>query len=200
MLTVSVPLNTTIVGGLVTRRELRIPSDLIFADFYSRMCANMDLNPGEASIGYKFHTDRAKDVPRELNNESEYQAMIQEMVRKILAARTRSPVLFLHNLVRPRFPMSRVVLMVCFVFLQRPATHTPASKRKRDNEPTDGEECRPRPSTTLDFTREYRELHSRLRCRLHGGRPCRVDPVTAEHDELNIYQLTLWARMIVRPA
>jgi len=100
VITVSVPLNSTIVGGLVTRRELRIPSDLIFADFYSRMCAQMDLNPDGASIGYKFHTDRMKDAPRQLSNESEYQAMMQEMVRRVLAARSRNPVLSLYNLVR----------------------------------------------------------------------------------------------------
>ena len=198
MVTVSVPLNTTIVGGLVTRRELRISSDLIFADFYSRMCANMDLDPSGASIGYKFHTDRAKDVPHQLNNESEYLAMMQEMVRKVLAARTRNPVLFLHNLVRSRL-LAWNIISFLFHFSQHPATHTPVSKWKRDDDPTDDKESRPCPSTTLDFTREYRELHSRLRCRLHGGRPCRVDPVTTEHDELNIYQLTLWAQMIVRP-
>lgn len=100
MITVSVPLNTTIVGGLITRRELRIPSDLIFADFFSRVCANMDLNPEEASIGYKYHNDRARDPPRQLSNENEYTAMMAEMVRKVLAARSRNPVLFLHNLVR----------------------------------------------------------------------------------------------------
>lgn len=101
MITVSVPLNTTIVGGLVTRRELRIPSDLIFADFYSRMCANMDLDPNNAFIGYKFHTDRVKDAPRQLSSELDYQPMMQEMVRRVLAARSRNPVLFLHNLVCP---------------------------------------------------------------------------------------------------
>jgi len=109
MVTISVPLNTTIVGGLVTRRELRIPSNLIFADFYSRMCVNMDLDPNEASIGYKFHTDRAKDVPRQLSNELEYLAMMQEMIRKVLAAQTRNPVLFLHNLVCPCLLVQNVV-------------------------------------------------------------------------------------------
>ena len=100
MITVSVPLNTVIVGGLVTRREFRIPSDLTFADFFSRVCANMDVQPEEALIGYKYHNDRAKDPPRQLKDESEYVVMMMEMVRKVLAARSRTPVLFLHNLVR----------------------------------------------------------------------------------------------------
>ena len=104
VITVLVPLNTTIVGGLVTRRELRIPSELIFADFFSRVCANMDLQPEDASIGYKYHNDRAKDPPRQLSDESEYTAMMAETVRKVLAARSRNPVLFLHNLVRYQLP------------------------------------------------------------------------------------------------
>lgn len=99
MITVSIPLNTTIVGGLITRRELRIPSDLVFADFFSRVCANMDVKPEDASIGYKYHNDRARDPPRQLSDESEYAAMMTEMVRKVLAARSRNPVLLLHNLV-----------------------------------------------------------------------------------------------------
>lgn len=103
VVTVSVPLNTTIVGGLITRRELRIPSDLIFADFYSRVCAAMDLDPNEATVGYKFNSDRVKDAPNQLNDESDYRAVMQEMVRRILAARTRNPVLMIHNLVCSNF-------------------------------------------------------------------------------------------------
>ena len=97
---VSILLNTAIVGGLITHRELRIPSDLTFADFFSRVCANMDIKPEDASIGYKYHNDRARDPPRQLGSEDEYVAMMGEMVRKVLAARSRNPVLFLHNLVR----------------------------------------------------------------------------------------------------
>jgi hypothetical protein len=102
MITVSILLNTVTIGGQVTRRELRIPSGLVFADFFSRVCANMDLKPEDASIGYKYHNDRARDAPRELNSEDEYKAMMAEMVRKVLAAQSRNTVLFLHNLVRYR--------------------------------------------------------------------------------------------------
>lgn len=99
-ITVSIPLNTGIVGGLVTRRELHLPSNLAFADFYSRICANMDIQPKDASVGYKYHNDKAKDPPRQLSDVNEYNAMMNEMVRKVLAARSKNPVLFLHNLVR----------------------------------------------------------------------------------------------------
>ena len=196
VVTVSIPLNTSVISSLVVRRELRVLSDLSFADFFSCMCVNMDLDLNEASIGYKFHMDRARDPPRELSNELEHLAMMQEMRCKILSARTKNPVLFLHNLVGTH-QSSRHNPLFLTAFLQHPATHSPSSKRKRDNDPNEDQGSRPCPSTTLDFTREYRELHSRLRCKLHGGRPCRIDPVTIEHNEVNIYQLTLWARMIV---
>jgi hypothetical protein len=99
MITVSIPLNTMAVGMPITRRELRIPSDLSFADFVSRVCANMDVKSEDTSIGYKYHNDRARDPPCQLGNEGEYAAMMAEMVRKVLVARSRDPVLFIHNLV-----------------------------------------------------------------------------------------------------
>ena len=123
--TISVPLNTAIVSGLITRRELRVPSDLVFGDFFSRVCANMNIDPNEAVIGYKFNTDWAKDPPRQLNNESDYQGMMQEMVRRILASRTRNPVLLLHNLVGLRDLVQNIEFLS---FIQCPATHTLVSK------------------------------------------------------------------------
>ena len=156
----------------------------------------MDLNATKASIGYKFHTDCAKDPPCQLSNELEYLVMMEEMVHKTLAAQTQNPVLPLHNLVCPSFFLWRVMCSDS-TSMQHPATHTPVSKHKWDDEPTNNIEFHPHPPTTLDFTHEFRELQSRLHCRLHGGCPCHIDPVTAEHNELNIYQLTLWAWMIV---
>lgn len=60
----------------------------------------MDLRSEDALIGYKYHTNRAKDPARQLDNESEYVVMMVEMVRKVLTAQSRNPVLLLHNLVR----------------------------------------------------------------------------------------------------
>lgn len=130
VVTVSIPLNTNIVGGLVTRRELRVPSDLVFTDFFSRMCANMDLDPNEALIGYKFPTDRVKDVPRELGNVSEYSAMMQEMRRRILSARTRNPVLFLHNLVSACLLSSYLLGLTAFYSALQSIPHRPNESEK----------------------------------------------------------------------
>jgi len=39
-----------------------------FEDFFSRICAKMDLDPKEAELGYKYHTDWARDPPHQLSN------------------------------------------------------------------------------------------------------------------------------------
>jgi hypothetical protein len=88
----------------------------------------MDIGPKGASIGYKFHTDHMKDPPHQLTDESEYSAMMQEMVWKVLAVRTRNPVLLLHNLVGHCHLVRNVVFL--YIFSQCPVTHTPLSKRK----------------------------------------------------------------------
>lgn len=41
------------------------------------------------------------------------------------------------------------------------------------------------------------ELLSEVSCKLHEGRLCRVDPTTTQHHKLNIYEVALWAQMIV---
>ena len=98
-ITVSLPLNTAIVGEQVTHWELHLPSDLMFADFFSRVCVIMDIKLHNTSHGYKYHNDRAKDPPCQLSNGDEYDGMMKEMVQKVLAAQSKNLVLFLHNLV-----------------------------------------------------------------------------------------------------
>lgn len=40
----------------------------------------MDIKPEEASIGFKYHNDQVRDPPCQLSNESDYEAMMTEMV------------------------------------------------------------------------------------------------------------------------
>ena len=44
-ISLTIPLNTGIIGGIVTQTPLRLPVDLAFNDFYLRVCARMDLEP-----------------------------------------------------------------------------------------------------------------------------------------------------------
>jgi hypothetical protein len=68
---VSIPINTGVVRGTVSRVTIPLALDISFEDFFSRVCACMDLDPLEASLGYKFHTDRAQDAPHQLSNEEQ---------------------------------------------------------------------------------------------------------------------------------
>jgi hypothetical protein len=68
----SIPLNTNVVGGIVTYIPLRLPSNLPFEDFFSRICARMDLEPLDAELGYRFEGDRAQDPTFRLANNEDW--------------------------------------------------------------------------------------------------------------------------------
>ncbi|KAG1905524.1 uncharacterized protein F5891DRAFT_1183466 [Suillus fuscotomentosus] len=55
---ISVPLNTGVVGERISHVQIHLPVDIPFEDFFSRICAKMDLDPANAELGYKFHNDR----------------------------------------------------------------------------------------------------------------------------------------------
>lgn len=98
-ITVSIPQNTTVVGGVVSRTTLRLPTDLTFADFYSRVCARMDLDPQSARIGYKLSGDRVRDASNQLFNAVDYRLAVEKVLEKARRARHRDVVLELFNLV-----------------------------------------------------------------------------------------------------
>ncbi|KAI6140852.1 hypothetical protein BKA82DRAFT_4362785 [Pisolithus tinctorius] len=56
-ISVSVPLNTGVIGGTVSHVQLHFATDIGFDDFFSHICAKMDLDLKEAELGYKYHTD-----------------------------------------------------------------------------------------------------------------------------------------------
>ena len=96
-ITLSIPLNTTVVGAVVTRIHLRLPTNLSLEDFLSRVCARMDLDPVAANIGYRFLHDPAAIFC--LDSEEELQNAMRRGVEKIRRARTREVVMEIHNLV-----------------------------------------------------------------------------------------------------
>ena len=103
-ITLSIPLNTTVVGAVVTRIHLRLPTDLLLEDFLSRVCAWMDLDPAAANIGYRFLHDPAAIF--RLDSEEELQNAMRRGVEKIRRARTCEVVMEIHNLVRCSLPIS----------------------------------------------------------------------------------------------
>lgn len=96
---VSIPLNTAVVGGAVTRVTLRLPTDLSFQDFFTRVCARMDLDPLEALLGYKYPGDLARQPPYRLTTNEELREAMAKGIEKIKRARTREVFMEIHNLV-----------------------------------------------------------------------------------------------------
>lgn len=97
---ISVPLNTGVVGGRISRVQIRLPVDIPFEDFFSRICAKMDLDPANAELGYKFHNDRVRDAPHQLSNDQQLREAFEQGCDLIKRARSRRVVLEIHNLVR----------------------------------------------------------------------------------------------------
>jgi hypothetical protein len=98
--TVKLPLNTGVVGATVTWTSLRLPTDLEFNDFFSRICAKMDIDPEQATLGYLLTGDRAADIHR-LENEEDLRDGMERLLGKIRRARTRQPEMEIRNLVGP---------------------------------------------------------------------------------------------------
>jgi hypothetical protein len=59
----------------------------------------MDLDPADAELGYKFHTDRARDDPHQLSDEQQLREALERGRQLIRRSRTRETILELHNLV-----------------------------------------------------------------------------------------------------
>lgn len=88
------------MGGEVSRILLRLPVDIPFEDFMSRVCARMGLDPRNARLGYKY---LAKDPRRSqwhaLANEENLRAAMDRGVGYIRRARKHRVILEIENLV-----------------------------------------------------------------------------------------------------
>ncbi|KAJ2911982.1 hypothetical protein MD484_g8432, partial [Candolleomyces efflorescens] len=128
--TVIVPLNTGVVGGIITLIPLKLPADLPFRDFWDRVCAHMDLEPLEARLGYKTTGDPARMEPYRLMNEEDLRVAMGKVLEKVKRARTRDIVMEISNL----------LLAPDVVTYTRPPSsllfdHTYTRKRARREEP-----------------------------------------------------------------
>ena len=182
----SVPLNTAQVGGHISRALLRLPCDLSFEDFWSRICAKMDLDVQDAKIGYKYQADRVGDAPRILSSDDDLRAAIEHAQGLVRRARTKKVEIMIHNLVR----VVALALRCLLTRLQKPAIQALSAKRKAN----DMEEVS---STSIDLTTHLRQLKDHLGCSKHRGQFCYVCPIDSEHVKLDIFTLTLWAKKIV---
>ncbi|KAI0055787.1 hypothetical protein BV25DRAFT_1921523 [Artomyces pyxidatus] len=183
-ISLSIPRNTGVQGAAVVRVNLTVPFDIPFPDFFDRVCAQMDLHPANAKLGYKYHTDRVRDPPHQLSTAQELREAMEIGWGLMRRARTRVIQMEIHNLSPP------------------PPTAAPPSrsggKRKalHDGRVTDGDVANDESGTTLSFLREYRELRTHLNCDGHPNRLCYVSPINGEHIPIDNFKLTLWAKKI----
>ncbi|KAF8997056.1 hypothetical protein BDQ17DRAFT_1429264 [Cyathus striatus] len=172
---VSIPCATEDSDAVVVRSTLCLETDLPFEDFFDRICAQMDLRPDNALIGYKFKGDCVSDAPHRLSTAEEYQAMIDIAIGKIRHAWHHEVVLDIHNLWENR---------------NRRRTNMQPAKHKADEADSESD-------TTLSFAPQLQELKEQLACQLHHGRFCYVNPVMDDHIQLDLYVLSLWAKKIL---
>ncbi|KAI6127915.1 hypothetical protein EDD16DRAFT_1472874, partial [Pisolithus croceorrhizus] len=98
-ISVSVPLNTGVVGGTVSHVQLHFALDVDFKDFFSHVCVKMDLDPKVAEIGYKYHTDQACDPPHQLSDSEQLSEAFEHGCQLMKQACGRQVILEIHNLV-----------------------------------------------------------------------------------------------------
>ncbi|KZP22978.1 hypothetical protein FIBSPDRAFT_889874 [Athelia psychrophila] len=172
---ISVPLNTGVANGLVSRVDIRLPVDISFDDAISRITARMDLDPLKCHLGYKYHDDKRRGDSHQLTDEDQWRAAIDHGIQLIRRARTRRVVLEIENL--------------------QPARQTTASKSRGTKRSADDSENDP--STSVSFVSELRQLKGHLSCARHPGSWCYVDRIKPDdHIPLDIFKLTLWAKKI----
>ncbi|KAJ2932922.1 hypothetical protein H1R20_g4169, partial [Candolleomyces eurysporus] len=172
--TVTIPLNTGVVGGVVTRIPLRLPSDIEFLDFFDRVCAKMDLDPTKAQLGYRLAGEPVRNVYR-LGTEEDLRTAMDKLLYKMKRARTKEHVMEIENM-SPGRRASQVSL---------------SNGRKRPA-PTEDE-----PDLTISYRPQLQELKRRLECAHHKGKYCYISPLSIEHQQLDVYALTLWAKQIL---
>ncbi|KAI6123726.1 hypothetical protein EDD17DRAFT_1766101 [Pisolithus thermaeus] len=186
-ISVSVPLNTGVVGGTVSHVQLHFALDVDFKDFFSHVCVKMDLDPKVAEIGYKYHTDQACDPPHQLSDSEQLSEAFEHGCQLMKQACGRQVILEIHNLCKPTQAMStsRKSLWSAAAATELPVivdTHPGASGDTQ-------------PSTVMSFASEFCKLKERLSCAQHAGKYCYVTP-TSDHDALDIYKLTSWVKSI----
>lgn len=87
------------MGGEINRIVLRLPADISFDDFMSRVCARMGLNPRDARLGYKYPRDLRRSQWHALANEVDLRAAMDRGIGYIRRARKHRVILEIENLV-----------------------------------------------------------------------------------------------------
>ncbi|KAI6150232.1 hypothetical protein EDD17DRAFT_1765884 [Pisolithus thermaeus] len=144
----------------------------------------MGLDPKVAELGYKYHTDWAHDPPHQLSDSGQLSEAFERGHQLMKWACGRQVILEIHNLCKPTQVMSTNKTSMQNVA----ATELPVEVHA-------GALGGTQPSTVMNFASEFCKLKERLSCAQHTGKYCYVTP-TGDHDALDIYKLTSWAKSI----
>ena len=185
---VSVPLKQFRRNDIPSRDEIAFEWDIPYGDFYDRICARMDLDPKEAMLGYKFTVETKTSIVRLPSNGSAiFNVMLEKIKSRIARARTRPVVLEIHNLVC----LFTFYVLICSLIYSQEAKKSPVALKKKQIAGMVAQS-----SLTINQTRELKLLKEKLHC-VKGHRPwCWVAP-DGTHTSITIFQISLWAQMIV---
>jgi len=144
----------------------------------------MDLDPKVAKIGYKFEVDPKRSIIEiRADNTAGYDVMLEKIKDRIARACTRQVILEIHNLVQ-------LIHSILGVFLQTTEQEVGRlDRRKKPKGPIVD-------LATVKQAHELRILKRKLSC-AEDHRPwCWVAP-DGSHRVLTVFQVTLWAQLIV---
>lgn len=106
LVTVSIPLDSNIIAQPPIRTEITLSTALEFEQFYSVICDAMEVPPSRANLGYRFSWEPIRVDHRRFGTADDFRAIIVQMLKKMRAARTVTPVLWIYNEVRHLHPVT----------------------------------------------------------------------------------------------
>lgn len=95
----SLPCNTAMVGGTVTRMVVVFRCDIAFAEWWRRSCETMGLDLGDAQLGYKYEGAPAGEPPTQIASEADLRIAISTGQAMTARALSRTPRVMVYNLV-----------------------------------------------------------------------------------------------------
>ena len=83
------------------QKQFTIESDIPYFDLRSRACANLDLDPSNAELGYRVSgSDRPKALPSSFDSEADHSMAMDRICKLISRSRTKEFGIEVVNLVR----------------------------------------------------------------------------------------------------
>jgi hypothetical protein len=78
------------LATLKVEKQFTFKSDIDYADFRSRSCANLDVKESEAELGYRVSGhERGRTLPKPLNSANEFASAMSRIRGMIQRARTK---------------------------------------------------------------------------------------------------------------